>query len=119
MHNKNLNILSSMVLVTSALLGLAGCSSMPSKSIQEVGTAALTMDDVAADYHVGRKRQETARSFEAWGKMSEGIRKELEDSASLDEAGPVSPAEFGNPKEVLDHMPITSKVEVKETGEDE
>ena len=28
-------------------------------------------------------------------------------------------AEFGNPKEVLDNMPITSEVEVKKAGEDE
>lgn len=46
-------------------------------------------EEVTAEYDVERKNQETENT-----------------------------AEFGNPKEVLEHIPITSNVEIKETGED-
>ena len=41
------------------------------------------------------------------------------DYTSLGEVETVNAAAFGNPKEVLDHMPITSNVTVIKTGEDE
>lgn len=37
----------------------------------------------------------------------------------MSEAEIVNAAEFGNPQEVLDQMPIVSNVEVKKTGKDE
>ena len=89
--NKNLKVLICMVFVTSVLSGLAGCSSMSSKSIQtEEKTIASDVDVTTAQYCV-----------------------------SLGEVEIVNAAAFGNPKEVLDNMPITSDVEVKKAGEDE
>ena len=50
MCNKNLKILSCMVLVTGALSGLAGCSCMPSKPIQtEEKTITSAVDDAATE----------------------------------------------------------------------
>ena len=110
-----------MVFVTSALSGLGGCSSMPSQSIQtEEKTIASDVNATTAQYDTEGQNQEEERSFEAEGQKgvteSEGIGA---DRVSLGEAEIVNAAAFGNPKEVLDHMPITSEVEVKKAGEDE
>ena len=121
MCNKNLKVLSCLVFVTSALSGLGWCSSMPSQSIQtEEKTIASDVNATTAQYDTEGQNQEEERSFEAEGQKgvteSEGIGA---DRVSLGEVEIVNAAAFGNPKEVLDNMPITSEVEVKKAGEDE
>lgn len=121
MCNKNLKVLSCLFFVTSALSGLGGCSSMPSQSIQtEEKTIASDVNATTAQYDTEGQNQEEERSFEAEGQKgvteSEGIGA---DRVSLGEVEIVNAAAFGNPKEVLDNMPITSEVEVKKAGEDE
>lgn len=51
--------------------------------------------------------------------IEEGSEDLAGDYTGLDEMEIVNAAEFGNPKEVLDHMPIASNVTVIKTGEDE
>ena len=121
MCNKNLKVLSCLFFVTGVLSGLAGCSSMPSQSIQtEEKTIASDVNATTAQYDTEGQNQEEERSFEAEGQKgvteSEGIGA---DRVSLGEVEIVNAAAFGNPKEVLDNMPITSEVEVKKAGEDE
>ncbi len=107
MRNKNLRTLSCMVLVTGILFGLAGCVSMPSKSVPEEEVNAPDVDDIATEY------DEEGQNVGVESKDNEG------DSIALDEVEIVNAAEFGNPKEVLDNTTITSNVEVKKTEEDE
>ena len=199
MSNKKLSILGGMVVVTCALSGLAGCSSMSTKSIwTEEKASAPDVDGTTAEYdeagqnretdrdidEAGQSREtdrdideagqaqetdrdideagqaqetdrdidtagqnretdrdidaagqnretdrdidavgqnrETDRDIDAAGQNSERESGDFaEDHVSLDEVEIVNAAEFGNPKEVLDHMPMTSNVEVKKTEEDE
>ena len=113
MCNKNLKILSCMVLVTGALSGLAGCICMPSKPIRtEEITITSDVDDTTTECDANG--QEQKRDFDAEeldaGRSSEDLTG---DNTGLGEVEIVNAAEFGNPKDVLDHMPITSDVEVK------
>ena len=94
---------------------------MPSQSIQtEEKTIASDVNATTAQYDTEGQNQEEERSFEAEGQKgvteSEGIGA---DRVSLGEVEIVNAAAFGNPKEVLDNMPITSEVEVKKAGEEE
>lgn len=119
MCNKNLKTLSCMFLATGALLGLAGCSCMPSKPIRtEEKTITSAVDDTATECDADGQDQK--RDFDAdepdTGRGSEGVAG---DNTSLGEVETMNAAVFGNPKEVLDHMPITSNVTVIKTGEDE
>ena len=119
MCNKNLKTLGCMVLVTGALSGLAGCSCMPSKPIQtEEKTITSGVDDTTTECDADGQDQK--RDFDAEepdaGRDSEDLAG---DNTGLGEMEIVSAAEFGNPKEVLDHMPIVSNVTVIKTGEDE
>lgn len=121
MRNKNLKVLIGMVFITSALSGLAGCSSMSFKSIQtEEKTIASDVVVTTAQYDTEGQNQEAERSFDAEGQKV-GTESEATgvDRVSLDEVEIVNAAALGNPKEVLDNMPITSDVEVKKAGEDE
>ena len=119
MCNKNLKILGCMVLVTGALSGLAGCSCTPSKPIQtEEKTITFDVDDTTTECDADGQGQK--RDFDA---EKPDTRRDSEGLAG-DDTGPgemeiVNAAEFGNPKEVLDHMPIASNVTVIKTGEDE
>ncbi len=85
MRNKTFRILSCMVLATGALLGLAGCSNISSKSIQTEENRIASNVDSSTEEYDGKKQNQ----------------------------------EFGNLKEVLDNMPITSNVEVKKAEENE
>lgn len=85
MRNKTFRILSCMVLATGALLGLAGCSNISSKSIQTEENIIASNVDSSTEEYDGKKQNQ----------------------------------EFGNLKEVLDNMPITSNVEVKKAEENE
>ncbi len=113
MCNKNLKTLSCMVLVTGALSALTGCSCMPSKPIRtEEITITSDVDDTTTECDANG--QEQKRDFDAEeldaGRSSEDLTG---DNTGLGEVEIVNAAEFGNPKDVLDHMPITSDVEVK------
>ena len=121
MSYKKLSILGGMVVVTCALSGLAGCSSMSTKSIwTEEKASAPDVDGTTAEYDEAGQNRETDRDIDAAGQNSERESGDFaEDHVSLDEVEIVNAAEFGNPKEVLDHMPMTSNVEVKKTEEDE
>ena len=119
MCNKNLKTLSCMVLVTGALSGLTGCSCMPSKPIRtEEITITSDVDDTTTECDADEQNQK--RDFDAeepdTGRDSEDLAG---DDTGLGEMEIVNAAEFGNPKEVLDHMPIASNVTVIKTGEDE
>lgn len=119
--NKNFRILSCIVLVTSALSGLTGCGAMSSESIRTGEKAtALDVDATTAESDAERKNKETEAGFETGEQI---IATEPEgdegESAGLGGVEIVNAAKFGNPGEVLDHMPITSNVEVKKTEEDE
>ena len=119
MCNKNLKILSCMVLVTGALSGLIGCRCMPSKSIRtEEITINSDVNDTATECDADGQDQK--RDFDAeepdTGRDSEDLAG---DDNGLGEMEIVNAVEFGNPKEVLDHMPIASNVTVIKTGEDE
>lgn len=119
--NKNFRIISCIVLVTSALSGLTGCSAMSSESIRtEEKATALDVDDISAESDAEGQNQETEAGF---GAGEQNIATESKgnggECVSLDGVEIVNAAEFGSPREVLDHMPITSNVEIKKTGEDE
>lgn len=115
MHNKRFKVLSCIVFVTGVLSGFVGCSGMPSRSIQtEEKTIAPDVNVITAQYDTEGQNQEA--EGQEGGTESEGIGA---DRVSLGEVETVNAAAFGNPKEVLDHMPITSEVEVKKAGEDE
>ena len=119
MCNKNLKTLGCMVLVAGALSGLAGCSCMPSKPIQtEEKTITSGVDDTTTECDADGQDQKS--DFDAEepdaGRDSEDLAG---DNTGLGEMEIVNAAEFGNPKEVLDHMPIASNVTVIKTGEDE
>ncbi len=121
MRNKNFRILSCIVLITSTLSGLTGCSAMSSESIRTGEKATvLDVDDTTAESDAEGQNQETEAGFEA-GEQNIGTESKGngEERVSLDGMEIVNAAEFGNPREVLDHMPITSNVEVKKSGEDE
>lgn len=95
-----------MFLVTSALSVLAGCSCIPSKPIRtEEITIASDVDDTATECDANRQDQK--RNFDAeepdTGRDSEDLAG---DNTGLGEIEIVNAAVFGNPKEVLDHMPI-------------
>ena len=114
MRVKNIKRLNSIILVTSVLLGLAGCGSMSSRSIQTEEKASVsTVDDAAVEDDVENQNQEA--------EIFPGIESESseEKDDGLDEMEVVNAIVFGNPKEVLDGMVITSNVEVKKTEEDE
>ncbi len=97
-----------LVLVFAAFTGLEGCSTMSSESAQGNEKAIVSnIDDTTAEYHGEGQNS---------GTESKGNG---EDRVGLSEAEIVNAAEFGNPKEVLDQMPIVSNVEVKKTGKDE
>ena len=121
MCNKNLKILSCMVLVTGALSGLAGCSCMPSKTIRtEEKTIASDVDDTTTEYYAEEQNQKMERGPDETGlDIGRGFEGLAGDDTGLGEMEIVNAAEFGNPKEVLDHMPIASNVTVIKTGEDE
>ena len=119
MCNKNLKTLSCMVLVTGALSGLVGCSSTSSNAIRiEERTIAPDMNDTTTECDADGQDQK--RDFDAEepdaGRDSEDLAG---DDTGLGEMEIVNAAEFGNPKEVLDHMPIASNATVIKTGEDE
>ncbi len=120
MCNKNLRILSGMVFVTVALSGVAGCSSRSTQSTRTEEKIVFDVDDAVTEYVAVGQNQEAERDFDAEeqnaGRGSEDIAG---DRVSPDEVEIMNAAEFGNPKEVLDHMPITSNVTVIKTGEDE
>lgn len=119
MCNKNLKTLSCMVLVTGALSALTGCSCMPSKPIR-TEEIAITSDVDDTTTECDANGQEQKRDFDAEeldaGRSSEDLTG---DNTGLGEVEIVNAAEFGNPKDVLDHMPITSDVEVKKTEDNE
>ena len=119
MCNKNLKTLSCMVLVTGALSGLTGCSCMPSKPIRtEEITITSDVDDTTTECDADEQNQK-GTSMQR-NRIREGILKTWQESdTGLGEMEIVNAAEFGNPKEVLDHMPIVSNVTVIKTGEDE
>ena len=121
MHNQSFKALSRIVFVTGALSGLAGCSSMPSQSIQtEEKAIESDVTVTTAQNDTESQKHEAERSSEAEG---QNFGRELDgigaDRVGLDEVEIVNAVEFGNPKEVLEHMPITSDVEVKKTEDDE
>lgn len=117
MCNKNVKTLSCMVLATGALLGLAGYSCMPSKPIRtEEKTITSAVDDTTTEYDADGQDQK--RDFDA-DEPDTGSEGMAGNYTSLGEVETVNAAAFGNPKEVLDHMPITSNVTVIKTGEDE
>lgn len=113
MCNKTMKIQICVVSVIGILLELVGCSSMSPPSIQtEEQTAILNINDAEG------QNQETESSFEAENQSIESIG--IESSCiSLDEIEIVNAAEFGNPKDVLDHMIIASNVAVQKTTADE
>ena len=121
MCNKNLKILGCMVLVTGALSGLAGCSCMPSKPIQtEEKTITSDVDYTTTECDADGQNQKRERDFNTEGPdAGMGSDDPAGDDTGLGEVEIVNAAEFGNPKEVLDHMPIASNVTVIKTGEDE
>ncbi len=117
MCNKSLKILSCMVLVTGALSGLTGCNCMLSEPIRtEEKTITSGVDDITTECDADGQNQK--RDFDAeepdTGRDSEDLAG---DDTGLGEMEIVNAAEFGNPKEVLDHMPIASNVTVIKTGE--
>ena len=119
MCNKSLKTLSCMVLVTGALSALTGCSCIPSKPIRtEEITITSDVDDTTTECDANGQNQK--RDFDAdepdTGRSSEDLAG---DNTGLGEVEIVNAAEFGNPKEVLEHMPITSDVEVKKTEDNE
>ena len=119
MCNKNLKILGCMVLVTGALSGLAGCGCTPSKPIQtEEKQLPLTLMILQQNaMQMGRVKKGTSMQR---NRIREGILKARQEMIPVRaEMEIVNAAEFGNPKEVLDHMPIVSNVTVIKTGEDE
>lgn len=119
MCNKNLKISSCIVLVTGALSALTGCSCMPSKPIRtEEITITSDVDDTTTECDANgqnQKRDFDAEELDA-GRSSEDLTG---DNTGLGKVEIVNAAEFGNPKEVLEHMPITSDVEVKKTEDNE
>lgn len=119
MCNKSLKTLSCMVLVTGVLSALTGCICMPSKPIRtEEITITSDVDDTMTECDANgqdQKRDFDAEELDA-GRSSEDLAG---DNTGLGEVEIVNAAEFGNPKEVLDHMPITSDVEVKKTEDNE
>ena len=121
MHNKSFKVLSCIVFVTGVLSGLSGCSSMPSRSIQtEEKAIESDVNATTAQNDTEGQNQEAERSLEAEGQK---VGTELEgvgaDCVGLGEVEIVNAVGFGNPQKVLDHMPITSDVEVKKTEDDE
>lgn len=121
MCNKYLKILSCMVLVAGALSGLAGCSCMPSKPIQiEEKTITSDVDDTTTAYNAEGQDQKMERGPDETGQDARsGSEDIVKDRVSPGEVEIVNAVEFGNPKEVLDHMPIASNATVIKTGEDE
>ena len=117
MHNKSFKVLSCIVFVTGVLSGLAGCSSMPSQSVQtEEKAIESDVNVTTAQNDTEGQNQEAERSLDAEGQKLEGVGA---DRVGLGEVEIVNAVGFSNPKEVLDHMPITSDVEVKKTEDDE
>ena len=117
MHNKSFKVLSCIVFATGVLSGLAGCGSMQSQSIQtEEKAIESDVNVTTAQNDTEGQNQEAERSLDAEGQKLEGVGA---DRVGLGEVEIVNAAEFGNPKEVLDHMPIASNVTVIKTGEDE
>lgn len=112
MCNKNLKAAGCIALITGILSGAAGCGSMPSNLVQEEVTTAPDVDDVTAANDMEGQNQETERGTET---EKQNAEKESKD----DEEEVVNAAEFGNPKEVLDGIVITSNIEVIKTEEDE
>ena len=119
MCNKNLKTLSCMVLVAGALSGLAGCSCMPSKPIQtEEKTIASDVDDTTTAYNAEGQDQKMERGPDETGQDAGSVSEDIvKDRVSPGEVEIVNAAEFGNPKEVLHHMPIASNATVIKTGE--
>ncbi len=121
MGNKNFTMLICIVLVTSVLSGLTGCSAASSESIRaEEKASALDVDDTVAESSAEGQNQETEAGFDA-GEQNVGTESKGNggEYASLGEVEIMNAAEFGNLKETLEDMPITSNVEVKKTEEDE
>ncbi len=117
MHNKSFKVLSCIVFATGVLSGLAGCGSMQSQSIQtEEKAIESDVNVTTAQNDTEGQNQEAERSLDAEGQKLEGVGA---DRVGLGEVEIVNAVGFSNPKEVLDHMPITSEVEVKKAGEDE
>lgn len=120
MRHEDLRTLSCMVLVAGILSGLAGCSAMPSGSNQKEEIIAPAAADTATEYDIEGKNQAAERSFETAGQIDGMESKDNEgEHIGLDEVEIVNAARFGNPKEVLDNIIITSNVEVIKTEEDE
>lgn len=119
MRHKNLRIISCLVLTAGTLSGLSGCSSMPSKSIQ-TETIAPNVDDTTAGLDMTGQNQESEEAFETESQNAETESNDIgEDHIDPDEAELANAAKFGNPKEVLDHIAITSNVEVQKTADEE
>ena len=119
MRNEKLRKLSCMVLAVGTLLGLAGCGAMSSKSFQKEEIIASNVDDTAKEYDI-EGQNEDMEKFETEGHNDGTESKDNGgERIGLGEAEIVNAAKFGNPKEVLDNIIITSNVEVKKTEEDE
>ncbi len=68
MHNKSFKVLSCIVFVTGVLSGLAGCSSMPSQSVQtEEKAIESDVNATTAQNDTEGQNQEAERSLEAEG----------------------------------------------------
>lgn len=78
MHNKSFKVLGCIVFVTGVLSGLAGCSSMPSQSIQtEEKAIESDVNATTAQNDTEGQKQEAERSLEAEGQKV-GTEFELE-----------------------------------------
>ena len=90
---------------------------MQSQSIQtEEKAIESDVNVTTAQNDTEGQNQEAERSLDAEGQKLEGVGA---DRVGLGEVEIVNAVGFSNPKEVLDHMPITSDVEVKKTEDDE
>lgn len=120
MGNKSLKKLLCISLVTCALSGLAGCSNMSSRSIQEEEIIVSDIDGIVTEYDASEQNQETESDFEAEVQNVGMEPKDNEgDHIKTDNVENINADKFGNPKEVLDNMALTSNVEVKKQEEDE
>lgn len=121
MCDKNFKVLCSIILIVSALSVVAVRSAMPSETARtEENQTVSAADNVTVEDDAERQNQETRISSETEEQNIEAASKDnAGDGVSPDEVEIVNAAEFGNPKEVLDDLVITSNVDVKKTETDE
>lgn len=106
MRRNNRKRICCVIYVIGALLGLAGCGSMPSETVGQKGNATVFYDEnVTVKETVEMKTQETETVFETGEQDAE---VEVQNAAA-----------YGNPKEVLDNITIVSNVEVIKSETDE